>query len=518
MKNKLKKIGTILIVLLTTVIIIGADFYKKNFAEQNFEVLLYNLLNDHGKANYEIVLIGIKQCLWKVILLFTILYTPIYIKTSKKFLISIKFKKKKKDIKIYPFNKKKYMLIIFIFSIIFGLAKIGIFSYLTEQIFRTKIFDQEYINSKEVEISFPDKKRNLIYIFVESMEPSLASKEEGGAWEYTLIPELVNLANENIYFSNNEKLGGALSVHGTTWTIAGMVAQTAGIPLKVGANGNTYLGYSSFLPGAYTLGDILEKEGYNQEVIFGSDATFGGRKEYFQTHGNYKIFDYNTALEQGKMSEEDKVWWGFSDDDLFEWSKEEILKLASEEKPFDFILLTADTHFMDGYLSENADIIYDNQYENVFAYSSKIVCKFIKWIQEQDFYDNTTIVIVGDHIGMQTEFYENHIHDKDYTRTVYNVFINSAISAKNNKNRQFSTLDIFPTVLASMGAKIDGERLGLGTNLFSGKNTLIEEIGYKRFDKELSRRSNYYNKYLLGNDYIKLLNQTSQESNLLGGD
>ena len=253
------------------------------------------------------------------------------------------------------------------------------------------------------------------------------------------------------------------------------------------------------MPGIRTLGDILKEEGYNLEVMFGSDADFGARKAYFEAHGNYKIFDVNTAIKQGKMTEEDKVWWGFTDDNLFEWAKEEIINLSNENKPFNFIMLTADTHFIDGYLSENAEENYDTQYENVFAYSSKCVSDFIKWIQEQTFYSNTTIVMVGDHLGMQSKFYKEHI-DNNNLRTVYNVFINSAIPDTNSKNRQFSTMDIFPTVLASMGVKIEGERLGLGTNLFAGKKTIIEEIGYEKFNKELVKNSNYYLKNILKED------------------
>jgi phosphoglycerol transferase len=51
---------------------------------------------------------------------------------------------------------------------------------------------------------------------------------------------------------------------------------------------------------------------------------------------------------------------------------------------------------------------------------------------------------------------------------------------------------MFPTTLAAMGCEIEGERLGLGTNLFSGKKTLAEEMGYDRFNKQLSQRSDYY--------------------------
>ena len=54
-------------------------------------------------------------------------------------------------------------------------------------------------------------------------------------------------------------------------------------------------------------------------------------------------------------------------------------------------------------------------------------------------------------------------------------------------------MDMFPTTLAAMGVDIKGERLGLGTNLFSTKKTLIEEKGLKKVDKALSAKSKFYN-------------------------
>ena len=176
-------------------------------------------------------------------------------------------------------------------------------------------------------------------------------------------------------------------------------------------------------------------------------------------------------------------------------------------------MLTADTHFIDGYLSKNAENKFASQYENVHAYSSKKVYEFVEWLKRQDFYENTTIVIVGDHLGMQNEFYAEHIEGQ-YERTIYNVIINSAIEEKNNKNRKFSTLDMYPTILASIGAKIEGERLGLGTNLFAGTETLIEELGYNYFNDELKKNSDFYNKGLLGDDYYLIKKQEQKEEEI----
>lgn len=45
------------------------------------------------------------------------------------------------------------------------------------------------------------------------------------------------------------------------------------------------------MPNVNTLGDILEKDGYNRVFMISSDASFGGRRSYFEQHGHYDIQD-----------------------------------------------------------------------------------------------------------------------------------------------------------------------------------------------------------------------------------
>ena len=59
-------------------------------------------------------------------------------------------------------------------------------------------------------------------------------------------------------------------------------------------------------------------------------------------------------------------------------------------------------------------------------------------------------------------------------------------------------MDMFPTTLAAMGCTIEGERLGLGTNLFSTMPTLMEKMGYTKFCTELSKKSQYYSDNFYG--------------------
>ena len=65
------------------------------------------------------------------------------------------------------------------------------------------------------------------------------------------------------------------------------------------------------------------------------------------------------------------------------------------------------------------------------------------------------------------------------------------------KNRKFTTMDFCPSILAALGVEIEGERIGLGTNLFSDKQTLPEEYGYETMFEELGKKSVFYNKEIL---------------------
>ena len=130
-------------------------------------------------------------------------------------------------------------------------------------------------------------------------------------------------------------------------------------------------------------------------------------------------------------------------------------------------------------------------YDQSISCSSRQVADFVAWIQQQDFYENTTIIIVGDHESMDNGYFERVVDD-DYQRLLYNCFINTPVTASKTTNRQFAAVDLFPTTLAALGCTIKGDRLGLGTNLFSGKQTLTERWGFDYFNNELAMASTYY--------------------------
>lgn len=362
-------------------------------------------------------------------------------------------------------------------------------SYMESQGTYSTFIDDNYVNPAEVTLNFPEKKRNLIYIFLESMETTYTSKENGGAFDENVILELTRLAQENESFSGDRnRLNGGYSMPGTTWTMGAMFAHTSGLPLNISINGNNMDTQEYFFPGIITMGDILKDAGYTQTLMIGSDATFGGRRLYFSDHGGYEILDYNYAKEMKMIPEDYRVWWGYEDQKLFDFAKEKLIEYSNMEEAFNFTLLTVDTHFEDGYPCELCrEEFNDNQYANVMACSSRQINEFIEWIKQQSFYEDTTIVLVGDHPTMDPDFCEDI--DENYVRRVYTTYINSAVEVKIDKERNYTTFDYFPTTLAALGVEIEGEKLGLGTNLFSDKQTLTERFGVEIEEKEIEKKS-----------------------------
>lgn len=290
-------------------------------------------------------------------------------------------------------------------------------------------------------------------------------------------------------------MGGSKTVDGTQWTIASQVSQNMGIPLTLPLTSPDYDEDRAFLPGAYSIGEILENNGYVNEFMCGSKADFGGTSNFYKQHGNYIIRDYDSFVESGEISKDYFVFWGIEDAKLFELAKKDLSLLADEGKPFNMEIATIDTHTPDGYLCDLCKEDHKSQYANVIECQSRQVNNFIEWCKSQPWYENTTIVITGDHNSMSEKFFTEL--DKDYIRTPYNCIINSTLKPINDKNREFSTMDLYPTILASMGAKIDGDKLGLGTNLYSNKATLIEEIGFEKLNEEVQKSSKFYNRKIL---------------------
>ena len=387
------------------------------------------------------------------------------------------------------------MAVLLVASLGYGMYKIPV-AQIVARAFETSTFiEDNYVAPSPSVVKFPEKKRNLIHIYLESMENSYYSTDEGGYQSSDLMPDLAQLTRENVSFSHTDHFGGPHQTVGANHSVAGMLNFHAGVPM-LPLFRHSPIGTISY-PDFTTIGDILEAEGYHNEFMVGSDSSWHDLGAYYRQHGNFDVFDITTAKERGLVPPNYHVWWGIEDDKLYEYAKDELTKLGNADQPFYFILENADTHAPGGYVSPKmTERPYGQQYANVIHYSQKQTVVLVRWIQQQPWYKDTTIILTGDHRTMDTTFVDGW--DPAYERTIVNVFVNGAQpdpGPECTHNRDYAPFDYFPTILASIGATIEGDRLGLGTNLYSGTPTLLERYGIGHVQEELNKRSPFFEEH-----------------------
>lgn len=475
----------------------AARWYIAVYGDVGFDAILFTLMTSKTGVQSDLIISYVKKGLIPSLLCIVVVSIILLFKCKNRIVLNIR---KKINLKLYPFSRGTALIISTVLCVVLvynASNSMGFIQYIKDIFIQTTLYEEEYVNPDDVEIIFPEEKQNLIIIYMESMETTFFSKEQGGALDYNVIPELYQLAEENTNFSQNDGVGGSYIMPGATWTIGALVAYNSGLPLKLplDMDENSYTS-DDFLAGATTMMDVLDDAGYYQAFMVGSDMDFGGRRQFYLEHKADKMYDVFDAMRDDIIPDDYWVWWGMEDSNLYEYAKQELLEISDMDCPFAFSMLTVDTHHIGGYECDLCEDAYEEGYENVYACASKQLDEFISWCEQQDFYENTTIVIVGDHPSMDADYMDRNVAP-DYVRRTYNCFINPLVESEYTKNRDFCTMDMFPTILAAIGCDIEGDRLGLGTNLFSGKDTLIEEIGYDALERELNKASEYYTKHFL---------------------
>lgn len=476
-------LATIILTLAATIFMVAK--WVKNVFSVNLDAIVYTMTRNLKGTSPDAVIPGVKYCL-PTVLVVLVVAIAFAVWDSKRDHEQLDRKKRKKEKALVSM----VCVVSMVLSIIYVQVNFDFVGYARNRGKETKLYQDYYVDPQNVEITDNGEQRNLIYIYLESMETTYMSEAEGGKQSENYMPYLTEMANDNISFSNSEQMGGWTCVNGTGWTMGSLFATTSGLPFSFPIEGNTMGSMGSFAQGVYALGDILQEKGYTQEFLCGSDVTFAGRDIYFKSHGDYNLYDLQCIRDAGYVPSDYYVWWGVEDYHLYDVAKERATEL-SKSGPFNLTMLTVDTHHVAGFPCGVCHNDYPDQTANVVACADRLCWSFVEWCKTQPWYENTTIVISGDHPRMDTCLVEGVSTSE---RPVYNCFINATIEeeAVQQKKRSFTAMDMLPTTLAAMGYHIEGEKLGLGTNLFSGEQTLAEENGIDWLEGEISKSSSYY--------------------------
>lgn len=340
---------------------------------------------------------------------------------------------------------------------------------------RSRITDTLLYETEHNVSSIKTNGRNIIYIVLESFEKSYQNKD---ILKQNLTPQLTQIQNENTTFYGFHQLKQ------TGWTITSLMSSFCGVPLKFDNLLTDIYLYQQFMPGLNCWPEQLKQQGYNTVLMKASSIRFTGTDKFALQHGFQKAI--GEAELRDKFGDHDNSEWGLNDHAFFQAVKTELTRLSNQDKPFFLATVQADTHQPRGHVNKKCEVIYDD-YRDAVICTDKEAFALLKWIKEQPFYKNTTIIVAGDHLISATDIDDKL--EKIKNREIFFTIINPATDKKPQKH-QYTNLDIAPTILDAAGFEFDG-KFGLGQSLYREEKTLIEKQGQK-LEFELACRSKKY--------------------------
>lgn len=383
---------------------------------------------------------------------------------------------------VYPFcyfylnTKKRFYVALFLCGLTLyfsGFATYYIYSRVTSQ-----LYEEEYAYPEKQNYVFPEKKRNLILIYLESFEQNFSKSKHYGK---NLIPHLSSLWKDGNHSLKNQ------TMYGTDYSIAALVASHCGIPLRY-----TYINdiwaLKFFLPRAVCFPEILKQRGYQTAIVKAADITFTRVNIFAKSHGYDEALGVNEILQDfppENQSDHFGTFGGVTDETLFTYAKDKLAQFP-KDKPFLLTLFTLDTHTPSPYYNPKCPKVFDD-IRDVYMCTDKTVYDFVAWLKTSPYWENTTVVLIGDHL------FPSRIKTTGHPkRGTFNVFLNLPENLKINPDMTFSTFDLAPTILESSGIQISGKSFGLGRSLFFGPETLLQRFGRQKFKAQLMKDSNIY--------------------------
>ena len=333
---------------------------------------------------------------------------------------------------------------------------------------KTKYASPDYSDSEYYGVA---EGRNVFIIQVEALQNFVIGTSYEGQ---EIMPNLnAMIANDTIYFNNySYQIGG-----GNTSDAEFAVNNSLFAPESEAA----YVKYEN--NDFYGLPFLLKNSGYTGAHAFhGYEGSFWNRRKAYVKQG----FDDFTALEDFEQT--DMFPMGLSDKEMFRQSLE---KIKTYEEPFYSFIITVSSHYPYGIPLKDRDITVkesDNGtlfgcYVQAVNYTDRAIGEFIEGLKECGLYENSIIVIYGDHYALSNTDSNNTTRFKDTFGRDYNIFdvfnIPLIIHIPGSGITETKTIagghmDVLPTLLCLLGIHND-KAVMFGQNLLEAESGFVCE-------------------------------------------
>jgi len=239
-------------------------------------------------------------------------------------------------------------------------------------------------DKRRVSATPPDKPRNLIVLYLESVGVNLADRED---WP-DLMPRFTELLADHAWV-DHVQTSSYITIEGLTNTLCGtLFPYLRGSDSLAGGGG-----LAERLP---CMGDVLSKAGYHQVYLGGAGMSFAGKGRFLAAHGFDELKGMEYWREQGLRARAGK--WGLSDTELFEQSLEEMERLREGDDPFNITLLNIGSH-LPGYFYRECEAYPHGEAKFLQALhcTDQLLGQWVDAVRESGALEDTVVVITADH-------------------------------------------------------------------------------------------------------------------------
>ncbi|MCA1054821.1 LTA synthase family protein [Rossellomorea aquimaris] len=308
------------------------------------------------------------------------------------------------------------------------------------------------------------KNKNLIIVSMESLQNFVINEEVNGQ---EITPFLNDFIGESYYFDNfyHQTQQGKTSD-------SEFLLDNSLYPLNRGAVFFTHSG-NEF----ESMTEKLNENGYYTTAMHPNNKSFWNRDIMYDSLG----YDRFYSLKDYEVTDENSVNWGMKDIPFFEQSVEHMKEMP---KPFSTKMITLTNHYpftldeedqlIEPYTSKDGTV---NRYFQTVRYMDEALKNFISDLKESGLYEDSIIVMYGDHYGIS----ENHnTAMSQYLGKEITPFVSTQlqrvpliIHVPGQEGKTISKvsgqIDLKPTILHLMGVDTKKE-IQFGADLFSDQH------------------------------------------------
>ena len=317
------------------------------------------------------------------------------------------------------------------------------------------------------------KGRNLILIQTESFNDFVIGKTYNGQ---ELTPNLNRLLEKDTFYFN----------HFYSTTGVGNTADAEFSVLNSLYPNDERECYRMYVDNTYQgLPWMLRDEGYEAMAFHGYIKTFWNRNEAYKNQG----FEHYYSQEELDMTE--VSGFGLTDKEMF---RQAVDILKTKQQPFFSFMITLTNHIpyeLDSDLaslelrSDDEDTAFGN-YLQTIRYTDEAFGELIEYLKENDMYDNTMIVIYGDHQGMNKEtstvkqkmsIYLEKEYDFDEMLNVPLIIHIPGLGESHTIGTVGGQVDVMPTIANLMDLEITQPYI-FGHDLLNTEEGFVAQISY----------------------------------------